>query len=122
MVHYGLYSLVNLGFCYTVPSRWHMGFHTTLFFCVNILTILIITRLLTYRRHVVRAFIDNGQHYVFLATIVIEFAALYSVFALLFIITYDNPINQIFLTIASSQVCISSASRFHEGGDVILLI
>ena len=83
-----------------------------------ILTILITTRLLVYRRHTSRSLIDNGQCYVSLATIVIESAALYSVFALPFIITYavENPINQIFLVMASaSQVCTSSLSRFHEG-------
>jgi hypothetical protein len=83
-----------------------------------ILTILITIRLLMYRRHVTRTLINDGQHYVSLATIVIESAALYSTFALLFIITYavNNPINQIFLTIASSsQVRKSSVSRFHEG-------
>ena len=72
---------------------------------VNIvLTILISARLLMYRRRVSTIKIDNGQHYVSLATIFIESAALYSVFALLFIITYaiNNPINPIFLTIASS--------------------
>ena len=73
---------------------------------VNIvLTILISARLLMYRRRVSTTLkIDSGQHYVSLATIFIESAALYSVFALLFIITYaiNNPINQIFLTIASS--------------------
>jgi len=85
-----------------------------------ILTILISARLLMYRRHVATTLkIDNGQHYVSLATIFIESAALYSVFALLFIITYaiNNPINQIFLTIASScQVWDVAAlsERFHN--------
>ena len=82
-----------------------------------ILTILITIRLLMYRRHVVRTLqIDNGQHYISLVTIVIESAALYSVFALMFIITYaiNNPTSQVFLaTASSSQVCISSVLIFH---------
>jgi uncharacterized membrane protein YgcG len=73
---------------------------------VNILlTILITIRLLLYRRRARRAIQgDQGSEYFSLAAIVIESAALYSVFALIFIITYaiNNPLNQIFLGVASS--------------------
>ena len=73
---------------------------------VNILlTILITIRLLLYRRRVIATLPpEYGKHYLSLAAIMIESAALYSAFALLFIITYalNNPINQIFLAVASS--------------------
>ncbi|KAF8808158.1 hypothetical protein BYT27DRAFT_7097781 [Phlegmacium glaucopus] len=79
---------------------------------VNILlTILITIRLVLYRRRVIATLApEHGKHYVSLATIMIESAALYSAFALLFIITYalNNPINQIFLGVASSAQQIAS--------------
>ncbi|KDR85778.1 hypothetical protein GALMADRAFT_53579 [Galerina marginata CBS 339.88] len=70
-----------------------------------ILTILITARLFMYRRRVVATLTtDHGSHYFSLATIIVESAAIYSVFALMFIISYavNNPINQIFLAVASS--------------------
>ena len=70
-----------------------------------ILTILITIRLLLYRRRARMAIQgDQGSEYISLAAIVIESAALYSVFALIFIVTYaiNNPLNQIFLGVASS--------------------
>ncbi|KAF8079141.1 hypothetical protein FPV67DRAFT_1467657 [Lyophyllum atratum] len=73
---------------------------------VNILlTILIISRLVMYRRKVLASLPDDhAKHYVSLATIMVESAALYSILALIFIITYaiNNPLNQIFLGAASS--------------------
>lgn len=72
---------------------------------VNIfLTILITLRLLLYRRRIIGTLApEHGKHYFSLITIVIESAASYSTFALLFIVTYalNNPINIIFLGIAS---------------------
>ncbi|KAF8204054.1 hypothetical protein BJ912DRAFT_224815 [Pholiota molesta] len=74
---------------------------------VNILlTILIAARLLMYRRRAMLAALPHGHatHYVSLAAIFVESAALYSIVALTFIISYalNNPINQIFLCMASS--------------------
>jgi hypothetical protein len=70
-----------------------------------ILTILIVIRLLLYRREL-RKLLPNepASHYVSLSAIIIESAALYSFLALLFIITYaiGHPLNQIFLGSASS--------------------
>lgn len=82
---------------------------------VNIfLTIVITIRLLLYRRRVISTLSDeHGKHYFSLATIVVESAALYSVFALVFIITYalNNPINQVFMGVASStQVRLHSST------------
>ncbi|KAJ7108448.1 hypothetical protein C8R43DRAFT_1091863 [Mycena crocata] len=47
---------------------------------------------------------DLANHYISLATVIVESAALYSVFALLFLITYaiDHPTNQIWLAVASA--------------------
>lgn len=79
--------------------------------CVNIvLTILIMVRLIMYRRTILATLPEeHAKHYVSLAAIMVESAALYSVLAFIFIITYaiNNPLNQIFLAAASSaQVCI----------------
>ncbi|PFH49790.1 hypothetical protein AMATHDRAFT_4555 [Amanita thiersii Skay4041] len=73
---------------------------------VNItVTILIIVRLVMHRRAIVQTLPEeHAKHYLSLATVVIESAALYSVFALIFIVSYaiNNPINQIFLAVSSS--------------------
>lgn len=79
---------------------------------VNIvLTLLIAIRLFVYRRKASKVLPEgHGNHYLSLAAIFIESAALYSIMALAFIISYavNNPINQIFLCLASSaQVCLS---------------
>ncbi|RDB29451.1 hypothetical protein Hypma_016082 [Hypsizygus marmoreus] len=70
-----------------------------------ILTILIMARLLMYRRTMLASLPEeHAKHYVSLATIMIESAALYSILAFIFIVTYaiNNPLNQIFLGAASS--------------------
>ena len=71
------------------------------------MTILIIVRLLIYRRTITRSLgplTEHARDYTSLVTIVIESALLYSVFAILFLITYalDNPMSQIFLGPANS--------------------
>jgi hypothetical protein len=74
-----------------------------------ILTLLIIGRLVVYRRTLLENLPkDIANHYISLATVIIESAALYSVCALLFLATYaaNNPTNQVWLGIASAaQVC-----------------
>ncbi|KAK2461395.1 hypothetical protein APHAL10511_005858 [Amanita phalloides] len=73
---------------------------------VNILVTLLITlRLLLHRQAVLESLPpEHADHYISVATIVVESAALYSVFALAFIISYaiNNPINQIFMSLGSS--------------------
>ncbi|KJA28373.1 hypothetical protein HYPSUDRAFT_129120 [Hypholoma sublateritium FD-334 SS-4] len=73
---------------------------------VNILlTVLITVRLVMYRRKISKILPSiHGNHYLSLAAIFVESAALYSIIALAFIISYavNNPINQIFLSMASS--------------------
>lgn len=69
-----------------------------------VMTALIVLRLLLYRRTLIkRMTADHAKHYVSLASIIVESAAMYSVFALVFLITYavNNPVNQIFLGFAS---------------------
>ncbi|KAI0077983.1 hypothetical protein K474DRAFT_988399 [Panus rudis PR-1116 ss-1] len=70
-----------------------------------ILTALIVARLLWHRRELVKVLPPKyANHYSSLAAIVIESAALYSTFAILFLVTYavNNPTNQVFLGIASA--------------------
>ena len=78
-----------------------------------LLTILIITRLLLYRKAVLKSLpAGYTKHYVSVATIIVESVLLYSIFALAFIITYalNNPMNQIFLYMGSAcQVRITSS-------------
>ena len=82
-----------------------------------VMTVLIMARLLIYRRTIMTSLglsADHARDYTSLATIVIESASLYSVFAILFLITYalNHPINQIFLSLANSaQVSAYSMSR-----------
>nr|GAT49119.1 predicted protein [Mycena chlorophos] len=69
-----------------------------------VLTLLIISRLVAYRRALLQCLPpDLASHYISLATVIVESAALYSVFAVLFLITYalNNPTNQIWLGVAS---------------------
>ncbi|KAJ6491671.1 hypothetical protein C8R47DRAFT_436625 [Mycena vitilis] len=70
-----------------------------------ILSLLIIGRLISYRRTLLESLPKElASHYISLATVIVESAALYSVFAVLFIITYavNNPSNQIWLAVASA--------------------
>lgn len=70
-----------------------------------LLTILIIVRLLLYRRSVMKALpVDYTKHYLSLATIVIESVLPYSLFGAGFIITYaiNNPLYRIFLYLSST--------------------
>ena len=70
-----------------------------------ILTILIVARLLMFRRTLLaqlpRA---HSGHYLSLATLVIESAALYSIFAVAFLVSYalNSPISQIWLAVAQA--------------------
>jgi len=95
--NFGLYtwSSISIGTAYYAVS---LG--------VNIiLTALIVIRLLLYRRQL-RTLLpeDRAWHYVSVSAIMVESAALYSVLALAFIVSYavNHPINQIFLGSASS--------------------
>ncbi|EAU92428.2 hypothetical protein CC1G_00647 [Coprinopsis cinerea okayama7 len=70
-----------------------------------IITILIVSRLMMYRRTALKSLPEgHGKEYYGLVTVVVESAAVYSIFAVLFLITYtiDHPINQVCLSFASS--------------------
>ncbi|KAF8899419.1 hypothetical protein BD779DRAFT_82945 [Infundibulicybe gibba] len=89
----------------SLPLAYGLSYYI-LSLSVNILlTILITIRLIMYRRALMSTLpTDHAKNYISLATIVVESAAIYSAFALMFIITYaiNNPMNQIFLTLAGS--------------------
>ncbi|KAJ7736865.1 hypothetical protein B0H16DRAFT_110334 [Mycena metata] len=71
-----------------------------------ILTLLIIGRLIVYRRTLTKTLSPElASTYISLATVVVESAALYSITAILFLITYaiNNPTNQIWLAVASAS-------------------
>ncbi|KAJ6590044.1 hypothetical protein DFH09DRAFT_1027270 [Mycena vulgaris] len=71
-----------------------------------LLTLLIIGRLVAYRRTLLESLPpDLATHYISLGTVIVESAALYSVFSLLFLVTYaiNNPTNQIWLAVASAS-------------------
>lgn len=91
------------------PLAWGTSYYAVSLGINILLTILIIVRLLMYRRTVMATLpAEHAKHYVSLATVIVESAALYSVAAVLFLITYavNNPSNQVFLGIASAaQVC-----------------
>ncbi|KAF9457968.1 hypothetical protein BDZ94DRAFT_1174596 [Collybia nuda] len=68
---------------------------------LNILvTIMIVTRLLVYRHRINRVMgKSHGTHYTYLAAMIIESAAIYSTFSLLFLIpfAFKHPLSQLFL-------------------------
>ena len=68
---------------------------------VNIIpTILIVARLLMFRRtHMAHLPPEHARQYLSLATLIVESAALYSIFAVAFLVSYamNKPINQIWL-------------------------
>ena len=88
-----------------LPLAYGTSFYSISLGLNVILTFLIIVRLVFYRRHLMKSLPEEfASHYVSLATIVVESAALYSIFAILFLITYavDDPSNQILLAFAST--------------------
>lgn len=81
-----------------------------------ILTILITVRLLIYRKRILETLPpEHAKHYISIVSIIVESAALYSVCAILFLITYaiNNPTNQVLLGIASAaQVCFQTVNLY----------
>ncbi|KAI8980558.1 hypothetical protein BD414DRAFT_516300 [Trametes punicea] len=87
------------------PMAYGTAYYTLSLGVNIILTVLIIGRLLMYRRtHLAHLPPAHAQQYLSLATLVIESAALYSVFAIAFLVSYaiDAPINQLWLGFASA--------------------
>ncbi|KAF8640860.1 hypothetical protein AX17_000508 [Amanita inopinata Kibby_2008] len=88
-----------------VPIAFGTAYYVVSLSVNVVVTVLIILRLILHRRVILESLpAEHAKHYLSLATIVVESAALYSVFALIFIISYalNNPINQIFLAVSSS--------------------
>ncbi|KAJ6549899.1 hypothetical protein B0H19DRAFT_1073805 [Mycena capillaripes] len=94
----------NLSFYSTLPMKYGTSYYALSLSANIILTLLIIGRLIAYRRTLLRTLpADLAKHYISLATVIIESAALYSIFAILFLVTYavNNPTAQIWLGVAS---------------------
>ena len=65
-----------------------------------VITLLIVIRLFQYKRSVARTMApEHAQQYLSLAAVLVESSALYSLFALLFLITnaFRNPTSQVFI-------------------------
>ncbi|KAI9066559.1 hypothetical protein FKP32DRAFT_1673883 [Trametes sanguinea] len=87
------------------PMAYGTAYYTLSLGVNIILTFLIIGRLLMYRRtHLAHLPAAHAQQYLSLATLIIESAALYSVFAIAFLVSYaiNAPINQLWLGFASA--------------------
>lgn len=88
-----------------LPLAYGTSYYTLSLGVNIILTILIILRLLAYRREITRRLpADYASSFVSLATIIVESALLYSLFAIAFLVSYalNDPTNQIFLGFASA--------------------
>ena len=99
-------SQPGLSFYSALPLAYGTSYYAISLSINIVLTILIAIRLFQYRRTILKSMsAEHAKQYLSLATVLIESATLYSVFALLFLITYavNNPINQIALAIA--QAC-----------------
>nr|GAT55998.1 predicted protein [Mycena chlorophos] len=92
-----------------LPLHIGTAYFTISFSSNVIVTLLIAGRLIAYRRSSLLP-PELTAHFISLATIVIESAALYSGFAVLFLITYaiNDPTNQIWLPVASACQQISN--------------
>ncbi|KAJ7072836.1 hypothetical protein C8F01DRAFT_262458 [Mycena amicta] len=89
----------------TLPMHIGTAYYAVSLGANIILTLLIIGRLVVYRRTLLETLpAELATHYISLATVIVESAALYSVFAVLFLITYalNNPTNQVWLGVASA--------------------
>ncbi|KAI0701260.1 hypothetical protein C8T65DRAFT_545628, partial [Cerioporus squamosus] len=93
----------------SVYSKEPLAFGTayyTLSLGVNIiLTVLIIARLLMFRRtHLEYLPAENSKQYLSLVTLIVESAALYSCFAIAFLVSYalNQPVNQIWLGLSQA--------------------
>lgn len=84
-----------------------------------VLTALIVARLLVYRRaHLAQLGTEHTREYLSAATLIIESAALYSAFAIAFLVSYalNNPINQIWLGFAQAAqvLCLCILRKFFD--------
>ncbi|OSD05325.1 hypothetical protein PYCCODRAFT_1465244 [Trametes coccinea BRFM310] len=91
---------------YSKQARTYGIAYCTLSLGLNVvLTVLIIMRLLLYRRSLLKYLpAVHSQHYVSLCSMIVESAALYSAFAVTFLVSYaiKAPINALWLAFASA--------------------
>ncbi|KAJ7198556.1 hypothetical protein GGX14DRAFT_401918 [Mycena pura] len=98
-------SQPNLSLYSKLPMAYGISYYAISLSTNIILTLLIIGRLAVHRRTLLKNLPEDlAGHYISLATIIVESAALYSVFAALFLVTYaiNNPTNQIWLGVTSA--------------------
>ncbi|KAJ7287015.1 hypothetical protein C8J57DRAFT_1049780 [Mycena rebaudengoi] len=87
-----------------LPQAYGTAYYSISLGANVIITVLIIGRLVAYRKSFVESVAPElARHYISLAAVFVESAALYSVFAILFLVTYavNDPTNQIWLGVAS---------------------
>ncbi|KAF7362361.1 hypothetical protein MVEN_00582800 [Mycena venus] len=103
-----------------VPMAYGTSYYAVSFSVNIILSLLIIGRLLFYRRNLLENFTaEYGTHYISLVTIFVESATLYSVFTILFLITYtvNNPTNQVWLVVGSASQQIANLLIIYRVAD-----
>jgi len=89
----------------SVPMAFGTAYYVTSLGVNILVTILITIRLVLYRRSIMDTLPpERAAQYLSADTIIIESAALYSIFALGFIVSYsvNNPMNRIFMSLAST--------------------
>ena len=90
----------NLSLYSTVPRLYGIAYFSLSLGVNIILSTLIVARLLMFRRmHMDLLPPEHAEHYLSAATLVVESAALYSLFAIAFLVSYawNKPINQVLL-------------------------
>jgi len=104
-------SIPGMSLYSMLPLRFGTTYYSISLTANVILTILIATRLLFYRRKAVESLPkDHATDYLSLVAIVVESASIHSAFALVFLVTYavNHPINSVFLIVTSSSQQISN--------------
>jgi hypothetical protein len=117
-------SQPGLSFYSALPLAYGISYYTISLSLNVVITLLIVARLLWYRRALLDAMpAAHARHYLSLAAVLVESAALYSFFALGFLISYaiNNPINQIFLGLAQSAQVRAACAPPHTGRALIPL-
>lgn len=109
-------SQPGLSFYSKLPLAFGTSYYSISLGVNIIMTFLITGRLLAYRKQILDTLpAEHAKGYVSLLTIVVESAAIYSVCAFLFLITYsvNNPANQVLLFIScAAQVSVLHFSIF----------
>ncbi|VDB94881.1 unnamed protein product [Peniophora sp. CBMAI 1063] len=94
-----------------LPKAYGIAYTSTSFSINILLTLLITGRLLQYRANIMSSLpAAYAKHYLSLATALVESAALYSVFAVAFLVSYavDSGLDQVFLAVAQAAQQVSA--------------